>query len=93
MFRDFKSRLGLRQAHLKDEQRLARLLLGYQVAYLILALIGLHTPKRWQSYLSSRRRAGLAWLALNALDLIKRKSRHRKVWHNRIWPVLVSQSG
>ncbi len=31
MFRDFKSRLGMRRAFLKDEHRLARLLLGFQI--------------------------------------------------------------
>ena len=93
MFRDFKSRLGLRKSHLQDEKRLNRLLLGYQIAYLILALVALNTPKRWQAYLSSRPRAGLAWLALEVLALLRRKRRHRKVWRNRIWPALVFQSG
>jgi hypothetical protein len=32
MFRDPKRTLGLRKAHLKDEGRLTRLLLGYQIA-------------------------------------------------------------
>jgi hypothetical protein len=50
----------LRKACLQDENRLARLLLGYQIAYLILSLITRHTSKRWQSSLSSRPRAGLA---------------------------------
>jgi hypothetical protein len=34
MFRDLKSRLGLRRAYLKEENRLAALLLGYMITYL-----------------------------------------------------------
>jgi len=64
MFRDLKSRLGLTQAHLKDEERLARLLLGFQIAYLILALIGSHLPQRWQTYLASRDRLSYVQLGL-----------------------------
>ncbi len=92
MFRDLKSTLGLRQAQLKDEERLARLLLGYQIAYLILCLVGLQIPKRWQHYLASRARLSYPWLALNAL-LHLRKGRHRKVWRRRIWPALYLESG
>lgn len=93
MFRDFKSRLGLRCADLKDADRLARLLLGYQIAYLILALIAVHTPRRWRRYLCSRDRTGLAWLALNVLQLLHDRPRHRPLWRRRIWPVLLLQSG
>jgi hypothetical protein len=53
MFRDLKSTLGLRKAHLKDKNRLNRLL-GYQLAYLILSLIGFRVPKRWHNYFASR---------------------------------------
>ena len=92
MFRDFKSRLGLRRALLKDEHRLSRLLLAYQLAYLILCLIGLHTPIRWQAYFSSRNRLSFVWLALAALELFA-KPRHRKVWRHHVWPALLLQSG
>jgi hypothetical protein len=92
MFRDFKSTLGLRQAHLADENRLKRLLLGYQVAYMILSLIGFHVPRRWHHYFSSRRRLSTIWLALQSLPRF-RKPRHRKVWRRRIWPKLLLESG
>ena len=92
MFRDLKSTLGLRQAYLKDEARLARLLLGYQIAYLILSLIGLHVPRRWQQYLSSRPRLSLIWLALQSLHLLN-MPRHSKVWRRHIWPALCLESG
>jgi hypothetical protein len=93
MFRDFKSRLGLRRAYLKDENRLQVLLLGYMIAYLILSLIGATAPKRWQDYLSSRRRSSVVWFALEVLDLVASRRRHRKVWRRHIWPALVPQSG
>jgi hypothetical protein len=92
MFRDLKSTLGLRQAYLKHEARLARLLLGYQVAYLILSLIGLHVPRRWHRYLSSRPRLSLIWLALQSLPLLN-MPRHSKVWRRHIWPALWLESG
>ena len=92
MFRDFKSRLGLHQANLKDEHRLARLLLGFQIAYLILCLVGLHTPGRWQKYFSSRSASSFIWLALHALQFLNHP-RHAKVWHRRIWPALLLESG
>ncbi len=92
MFRDLKSTLGLRQARLKDENRLARLLLGYQLAYLILSLIGLHAPKRWQRYLSSRPRLSILRLGLQTLALLQ-NPRHRKVWQRHIWPALLLESG
>jgi hypothetical protein len=92
MFRDLKSTLGLRKAHLDHEDRIARLLLGYQIAYSILALIGLRAPNRWQKYLSSRPRLSFTWLALEVLKLVE-KRRHRKVWCNHIWPALIHQTG
>jgi hypothetical protein len=92
MFRDFKSTLGLRKAHVKDEDRLARLLLGYQLVYLILAVVGLHTPKRWQRYLSSRTRSSFSWLGVQAMELFG-NPRHGKVWRNHIWPALWLESG
>jgi transposase len=46
MFGDLKNTLGLRKAHLKGDNRLNRLLLGYQIAHLILSLVGFHIPKR-----------------------------------------------
>lgn len=88
MFRDVKSRLGLRQARVKDEERLARLLLGYQIAYLILCLVGLHLLKRWQRYLASRPRLSFTWLALEALQRLIHP-RHRKVWRRHVWPALL----
>jgi hypothetical protein len=88
MFRDLKSTLGLRKAHLKDEDRLTRLLL----AYLILSLIGFEVPRRWRNYFSSRPSLSIIWLALQALDLCL-QPRHRKVWRRHIWPALWLQSG
>jgi len=92
MFRDFKSSLGLRRARLKDENRLTRLLLGFQIAYLILALVGLHIPRRWQQYLCSRPTLSLISLALHASELFE-LPRHAKVWHRHIWPALWLESG
>ncbi|MFL7793618.1 MAG: hypothetical protein AB8I69_15860 [Anaerolineae bacterium] len=87
MFRDLKSTLGLRRAHLKDEERLTRLLLGYQIAYLIFSLIDLQVPKRWHSYFSCRPGLSIVWLALQTLHLCL-KPRYRKVWQRHIWPAL-----
>jgi hypothetical protein len=92
MFRDLKSTLGLRKAHLKDEDRLTRLLLGYQIAYLILSLIGFQVPRRWHDYFSSRPSLSVIWLALRALELCL-KPRHHKVWRRHIWPALWLESG
>ena len=92
MFRDLKSRLGLTQAHLKDEERLARLLLGFQIAYLILALIGLHLPKRWQAYLASRDRLSFVQLGLWAIEWLF-TSTHQKVWQRHVLPALFLESG
>jgi hypothetical protein len=92
MFRDFKSILGLRKARLKDEERLTRLLLGYQIAYLILSLIGFQVPKRWHRYFSSRPSLSVIWLALHALELCL-KPRHHKVWRRHMWPALWPESG
>jgi IS4 transposase len=92
MFRELKSRLGLTQAHLKDEERLARLLLGFQNAYLILALIGLHVPKRWQAYLASRERLSFFQLGLWALEWLNVPS-HQKVWRRFVLPSLFLESG
>ena len=92
MFRDLKSRLGLNQAHLKDEQRLARLLLGFQIAYLILALTGLYLPKRWQSYLASRDRLSFFLLGLWARQWLVSPA-HHKVWHRFVFPALLIESG
>jgi hypothetical protein len=92
MFRDLKSTLGLRRAFLKDEMRLTRLLLGYQLAYLILSLIGFRVPRRWQSYCCSRSSLSFITLAIHSLSLMQRP-RHAKVWVNRIWPALLLESG
>lgn len=92
MFRDLKSRLGLTQAHLKDEERLARLLLGFQIAYLILALIGLHLPKRWQAYLASRDRLSFVQLGLWSLEWLY-VPRHLKVWRHLVFPAFYFESG
>ena len=92
MFRDLKSRLGLTQARLKDEARLARLLLGFQIAYLILAIIGLHLPKRWQAYLASRDRLSFVQLSLWAIEWLFTPD-HRKVWQRHVLPALFLESG
>ena len=87
MFRDLKSSLGLQRARPKDESRLTRLLLGFQIAYLILSLVGLHVPRRWQQRLCSRPKLSFIPLALQASELFE-LPRHAKVWHRRIWPAL-----
>jgi hypothetical protein len=92
MFRDFKSTLGLRKARVKDENRLARLLLGLQIAYLILFIVGVKVPQRWQTYLASRDRLSVVWFALEALKLVT-LPRHQKVWKRRVWPALMLQTG
>lgn len=92
MFRDMKSLLGLRKANVKDENRLARLLVGYQIAYFILFVIGFNTPRRWQNRLASRPRLSIVWVALEALPLFD-KARHRKVWRRHIWPTLILETG
>jgi hypothetical protein len=92
MFRDLKSRLGLNQVRLKDEERLARLLLGFQIAYLILALIGLHLPERWQAYLASRDRLSFIQLSLWALEWLM-VPMHQKVWNRWVIPALFLESG
>lgn len=92
MFRDLKSRLGLAQAHLKDEDRLARLLLGFQIAYLILALVGLHLPKRWQDYLASRQRLSFIQLGHWALQWLLTPA-HQKVWQRHVRPALFLENG
>lgn len=50
LFRDMKSRLGLNQAAETHEERLNRLLMGYQVAHFLVFLVGLRLPKRWRRY-------------------------------------------
>ena len=92
MFRDFKSLLGLRRARLKDEKRLARLLLGYQVAYFILSVIGFNVPRRWHQKLASRNRLSTVWVALEAMPLLARR-RYQGTWRRRIWPALLFESG
>jgi hypothetical protein len=92
MFRDFKSLLGLRQVRLKDEQRLTRLLLGYQMAYFILSVIGFNVPKRWHHKLASRNRLSTIWVALEALPLLARR-RYRRTWSHHIWPALLLETG
>ena len=67
MFHHLKSLLALSRARLKHEQRLARLLLGYQFDYFILSVIGYTVPRRWQQQLSSRDRLSTGWLALEAI--------------------------
>lgn len=92
MFRDLKSLLGLRQARLKDENRLARLLLGYQIAYFILFVIGFHVPRRWHQKLASRDRLSTVWVALEAISLLTRP-RYHATWRRHIWPALLCESG
>jgi rhamnose utilization protein RhaD (predicted bifunctional aldolase and dehydrogenase) len=87
MPRDVKNALGLRKARRKDEQRLTRLLMGYQIAYLILPMSGCRVPKRWHDCFSSRPSLSVISLARHALDLYL-KPGHRKVWRCHIWPAL-----
>jgi hypothetical protein len=69
--------------HLKDERRLDRLLVGCQIVYGILSLIGLRVNKRWHSHFSSRPSVSIMWLALQTLDP-SLKPKHRKVWRRHI---------
>ncbi len=85
MFRDLKSHLGLTRAHLKNEERLAHMLLGFQIAYLILVLIGLQLPKRWQDYLASRQRLSFFQFGLWALEWLVTPV-HHKVWQRYVLP-------
>lgn len=92
MFRDLKSTLGLRKAAVRTTRRLERLLLGYQLAYLLLYLIGAHLPSRWQSYMCSKHNTSPVWRAIHALPLLF-IPRYRKTWFNRIWPTLRLETG
>jgi hypothetical protein len=69
-----KSLLSLRQAWLKDENRLFRLLIGYQVAYFTLSVIGANIPRRWYGKLSSRPSLSTVWVALHALPRFQKAS-------------------
>jgi len=64
-FRDWKSRLGMRQAQVQTVERMARLLLGLVIAYLLLAFIGLFgLTVRWRVRLRQSRYTGYIWRAL-----------------------------
>ena len=92
MFRDLKSTLGLRKASVHSTRRLERLLLGYQLAYLLLYLIGAPLPSRWQNYVCSKPNTSIVWLAIHALHHFPTR-RYRRTWANRIWPLLRLETG
>lgn len=92
MFRDMKSRLGLRQAALNHEARLNRLLMGYQLAHFILWLIGTAIPRRWHRFFASRDRLSQVWLALHALPWFRLPA-YQRLWFRHVWPALLNQTG
>lgn len=63
------------------------LLFGYQIAYLILSLIGCQVRKPTRHCFPSRSRLSVIWLALHALNLCL-KSKHRRVWLRHTCPAL-----
>ena len=70
----------------------ACLLLGIQIAHLILALIGLHIPKRWQAYLASQNRLCFFQLGLWVLEWLNIRM-HQNLWREFILPSLFFESG
>ena len=92
MFRDLKSHLGLRKAAVKSSRRLERLLLGYQLAYMLLYLTGAHLSRRWQNYVCSKPNASPVWMALQAIPLLL-APRHQPYLAQSYLAVLSLESG
>jgi hypothetical protein len=68
-FRDWKQRLGLRQAAVSRVERMARLMAGLVLATLVLALLGLFgLPQGFRRAVLFRRKGSWLWLALQLLE-------------------------
>lgn len=71
-FRDWKQRLGLRQAAVSTVERMARLLVGLVLATLVLALLGLFgLPAGFRRAVLGRGKGSWLWLALQFLEQVK----------------------
>jgi hypothetical protein len=67
-FRDWKQRLGLKQAAVSTVERMARLMVGLVLATLILALLGLFgLPQGFRRTVLGRGKGSWLWLALQLL--------------------------
>ncbi|MGQ9601056.1 MAG: transposase, partial [Anaerolineae bacterium] len=68
-FRDWKQRLGLRQAAVSTMERMARLVAGLVLATLVLALLGLlGLPAGFRRAVLGRGKGSWLWLALQLLE-------------------------
>jgi len=71
-FRDWKQRLGLRQAAVSTVERMARLVAGLVLATLVLALLGIFgLPKRFRTAVLGRGKGSWLWLALQLVEQAK----------------------
>jgi hypothetical protein len=71
-FRDWKQRLGLRQAAVSTVERMARLLVGLVLATLVLALLGLFgLPAGFRRAVLGRGKGSWLWLALQLVEQAK----------------------
>lgn len=71
-FKDWKQRLGLRQAAVSTVERMARLVAGLVLATLVLALLGLFgLPVGFQRAVLGRGKGSWLWLALQLLEQAK----------------------
>jgi len=71
-FRDWKQRLGLRQAAVFPVERMARLLVGLVLATLVLALLGLFgLPAGFRRAVLGRGKGSWLWLALQLVEQAK----------------------
>jgi|YNPNPStandDraft_1061719.scaffolds.fasta_scaffold64147_1 hypothetical protein len=71
-FKDWKQRLGLRQAAVSQVERLARLMVGLVLATLVLALLGLFgLPAGFHRAVLGRGKGSWLWLALQLLEQAK----------------------
>jgi len=68
-FRDWKQRLGLRQAAVSEVGRMARLLVGVVLATVVLALLGLFgLPEGFRRWVLGRGKGSWLWLALQLVE-------------------------
>jgi hypothetical protein len=71
-FRDWKQRLGLRQAAVSTVERMARLVVGLVLATLVLALLGLFgLPAGFRRAVLGRGKGSWLWLALQLVEQAK----------------------
>jgi hypothetical protein len=71
-FRDWKQRLGLRQAAVSTGERMARLLVGLVLATLVLALLGVFgLPAGFRRAVLERGKGSWLWLALQLVEQAK----------------------